>query len=161
MNNIEKKIDKVMRFLMAMSMLGLVIGGTWQIFSRLIIGNPSTATDEILRFLLIWAGMIGSAYCFYKNEHLALDLITNKVKGVPAKVLFVFIEVMVLLFVGYVFVYGGLKLTLNSSNSSAVLHIPYKMLYSILPISGVFIIIARILVYLSKLGIIKESEENK
>lgn len=146
---------------MAMSMLGLVIGGTWQIFSRLIIGNPSTATDEILRFLLIWAGMIGSAYCFYKNEHLALDLITNKVKGVPAKVLFVFIEVMVLLFVGYVFVYGGLKLTLNSSNSSAVLHIPYKMLYSILPISGVFIIIARILVYLSKLGIIKESEENK
>ena len=161
MNNIEKKIDKVMRFLMAKSMVVLVIGGTWQIFSRLIIGNPSTATDEILRFLLIWAGMIGSAYCFYKNEHLALDLITNKVKGVPAKVLFVFIEVMVLLFVGYVFVYGGLKLTLNSSNSSAVLHIPYKMLYSILPISGVFIIIARILVYLSKLGIIKESEENK
>lgn len=145
MEKLDRYIDKVMTFLMAMAMLGLVIGGTWQIFSRLILGNPSTATDEILRFLLIWASMIGTAYCFYKNEHLALDLVTNKVKGKTSVALSVFIEIMVLLFVGYVFVYGGYKLTVNSPNASPVLQIPYKFLYSILPISGVFIIIARLL----------------
>lgn len=153
MQKIDSYINKIMRFLMALSMLGLVIGGTWQIFSRLILGDPSTETDEILRFLLIWASMIGTAYCFYKNEHLALDLFTRKASGKSGKILYIFIELMIMLFVGYVFIYGGTKLVLNSTNASPVLHIPYKVLYSILPVSGIFIVIARILDYKKKIDL--------
>ena len=56
-----------MRFLMAVAMFALLAGGTWQIFTRWILRNPSTVTDEFLRYVLIWASMIGSAYCFYKD----------------------------------------------------------------------------------------------
>lgn len=70
-----------MRFLMAVAMFALLAGGTWQIFTRWILHNPSTVTDEFLRYVLIWASMIGSAYCFYKDKHLALDLVKGRAKG--------------------------------------------------------------------------------
>lgn len=146
-----KKLDKIletgMRFLMAVSMFALLAGGTWQIFSRWVLRNPSTVTDEFLRYVLIWASMIGSAYCFYKDKHLALDLVKGRTKGTVDLILTVFIEVAIVFFVGYVFVYGGWKLTMNATNVSSVMRIPFKLLYSILPISGVFIILARILKY--------------
>ena len=137
-----------MRFLMALAMTALVLGGTWQIFTRWILGNPSTVTDEFLRYVLIWASLLGSAYCFYRDEHLSLDLVKDRVHGTAAAVLTVFIEAATLFFVIYVFVYGGLKLSMNATNMSSVMHIPFKLLYSILPISGVFIVVARILKYI-------------
>lgn len=148
MKNFEKILDTAMRFLMALAMGALVVGGTWQIFTRWVLGNPSTFTDEFLRYVLIWASMIGSAYCFYRDEHLALELVTDRVKGPVAVVLQIFIEVAILFFVCYVFIFGGMKLAMNATNISSVMHIPFKFLYSILPISGIFIVVARVLKYI-------------
>lgn len=147
MKKLDAILDKVMRFLMAVAMFALMAGGTWQIFTRWILKNPSTVTDEFLRYVLIWASMIGSAYCFYKDKHLALDLVKSRTKGIADLILTVFIEAAIVFFVGYVFVFGGWKLTMNATNVSSVMRIPFKFLYSILPISGVFIILARVLKY--------------
>ena len=81
MKTLEKILDAVFRFLMALSMFILVAFGTWQIFSRWVLKDPSTFTDELLRYVLIISGLIGSAYCFYRDEHLALTLVTDKAKG--------------------------------------------------------------------------------
>lgn len=138
-----------MRFLMALAMLTLLVFGTWQIFTRWVLGNPSTFTDELLRYVLIIAGFIGSAYCFYRDEHLALTLITDKAKG-PFKVaLDIFIEACILFFVIYVFIFGGIKLANTATNVSSVMHIPMKTLYMIEPICGVLIVLARILKYVN------------
>ncbi|MCD7928904.1 MAG: TRAP transporter small permease [Clostridiales bacterium] len=160
MKTLDKILDLVMRFVMAVAMGALVVFGTWQIFTRFILNNPSTFTDEVLRYVLIWASLLGSAYCFYKDEHLSLDLVKDRVHGAASAVLFVFIEIMTLFFVCYVFVYGGGRLMMNATNVSSVLHIPYKVLYSIIPISGVFIVVARILKYIQIFtGSNKEVEE--
>jgi len=138
-----------MRFLMALAMLTLLVFGTWQIFTRWILGNPSTFTDELLRYVLIIAGFIGSAYCFYRDEHLALTLITDKAKGPFKIVLDVFIEACILFFVVYVFIFGGFKLANTATNVSSVMHIPMKTLYMIEPICGILIVLARILKYVN------------
>lgn len=147
MNKINDIIDKIMTAFLALAMLALLLGGTWQIFTRWVIRNPSTFTDEFLRYALIWSAMIGSAYCFYKNEHLALDLFTSKAKGVPKVILTVFIELAIIFFVVYVFIWGGIKVASNATNASSVMKIPFKILYAVFPISGVLIVITRIIKY--------------
>ena len=149
MKKVEKVLDTVMRFLMALAMLTLLAFGTWQIFTRWILGNPSTFTDELLRYVLIIAGFIGSAYCFYRDEHLALTLITDKAKGPFKLALDIFIEVCILFFVIYVFIFGGLKLANTATNVSSVMHIPMKSLYMVEPICGILIVLARILKYVN------------
>ena len=147
MQKLDQTLDRVMKCLMALSMLSLVIGGFWQIFTRWILGNPSTFTEEFMRYMLIWASMIGSAYCFYKDKHLALDLFKRKANGKVAIILNVFIEAMILFFVIYVFVYGGARMAMNATNASSVMHIPFKILYLVMPLSGIFIVIGRVLKY--------------
>ena len=137
------------RFLMALAMLTLLVFGTWQIFTRWVLGNPSTFTDELLRYVLIIAGFIGSAYCFYRDEHLALTLITDKAKGPFKLCLDIFIEICILFFVVYVFIFGGFKLANTATNVSSVMHIPMKTLYMIEPVCGILIVLARILKYVN------------
>ena len=114
-------------------------------------GNASPFTDELLRYVLIVAGFIGSAYCFYRDEHLALTLITDKAKGPFKVILDVFIEICILFFVVYVFIYGGWKLSATATNVSSVMHIPMKTLYLVEPICGVLIGLARLLKYVQML----------
>ena len=149
MKKVEKVLDTIMRFLMALAMLTLLVFGTWQIFTRWVLGNPSTFTDELLRYVLIIAGFIGSAYCFYRDEHLALTLITDKAKGPFKLALDIFIEVCILFFVIYVFIFGGFKLANTATNVSSVMHIPMKSLYMVEPICGILIVLARILKYVN------------
>ena len=49
-------------------------------------------------------------------------------------------------------------LTANATNVSSVMRIPFKLLYSILPISGVFIILARALKYVQLFAERKEKK---
>ena len=148
MKALDKFLDNALKFLMAVAMGSLVVGGTWQIFTRWILKNPSTFTEEFMRYMLIWASMIGSAYCFYKDKHLALDLIKDKLKGTPAMCLSVFIEVCILAFLLVVFVYGGGRMAISSTNYSPVMHIPFKVLYIVLPLSGILAILGRVLKYI-------------
>ena len=148
MKKVEKVLDTVMRFLMAAAMGSLILGGTWQVVSRSVLGDPSTVTDEFLRYMLIIASFIGSAYCFYRDEHLSLELITDRAKGPFKIILSVFIEAAILFFVIYVFIIGGLKLVNNATNISPVMHIPLKTLYLVEPICGVLIVLARALKYI-------------
>lgn len=147
MKNFDKILDNAMRFLMAIAMLSLVVGGFWQIFTRWILKNPSTFTEEFMRYMLIWASMIGSAYCFYKDKHLTLDLFKKKAKGTAGVVLNVLIETAILFFIIYVFVYGGGRQAMNATNYSSVMRIPFSFLYMVLPLSGCFIVLARVLKY--------------
>lgn len=149
MKNFEKVMDAVMRFLMAVAMLALVAGGTWQIFTRWVLNNPSTVTDEFLRYVLIIASFIGSAYCFYRDEHLSLTLATDRAQGVAKVILTVFIEACILFFVIYVFILGGWKQAMNATNVSPVMQIPYKALYMVEPICGALIVLARIMKYVN------------
>lgn len=148
-----------MRFLMAAAMGSLILGGTWQVVSRSILGNPSTVTDEFLRYMLIIASFIGAAYCFYKDEHLSLELVTDRAQGTFKIILGVLIEAAILFFVLYVFVIGGIKLVANTTNISPVMHIPMRTLYLIEPICGIMIILARILKLVKFLSRRKKGEE--
>ena len=159
MKSLEKVLDAIMRFLMALSMFTLVAFGTWQIFSRWVLKDPSTFTDELLRYVLIISGMIGSAYCFYRDEHLALTLISDRAKGTFKLILNIFIEACILFFVVYVFIYGGYKLSATATNVSSVMRIPMKTLYLIEPFCGVLIVIARVLKYMQAFSSKKEEEK--
>lgn len=148
MKKLDELLNSTMRAIMAFAMLVLVVAGFWQVFSRFVLKDPSTFTDELLRYVLIWSGFIGSAYCFYKDEHLSLGLVKDRLQGKARLALLVFIEIITVVFVIYIYIIGGIKLVSASTTQlSSVLRLSMGLIYSILPISGIFIIFARIIHY--------------
>ena len=50
----RKIIDKVIEIMCTAIMGFMVIAVCWQVFTRFVLKNPSTTTEEILRYMLVW-----------------------------------------------------------------------------------------------------------
>ncbi len=139
---IRKKIEKALERLMIFLMGFLVIDVLWQVTSRYVLTSPSSFTDELAGFLLIWVGLFGAAYVSGKNEHLAIDLLHHKVGPVAKQRLEIFIQIAIVLFALFVLVIGGLWLVYTRfalDVRSAALHVPLGYVYIVLPISGMLV----------------------
>ena len=62
-NTIDLILARTLVFLMAL----MVINVLWQVASRFILGSPSSFTDELARYLMIWIGILGAAYVGQKH----------------------------------------------------------------------------------------------
>lgn len=139
----RKIIDRVLGRFLAFLMGLMVVDVVWQVFSRYILGSPSSFTDELARFLLIWIGILGAAYVSGKGGHLAIDLLPEKLTGRRRDRLLKAIDLLILLFALAVFCIGGVRLvyiTLVLDQTSAALQIPLGYVYAVLPISGLLIV---------------------
>ena len=118
----------------------------YQVFTRYVLNSPAAFTEELVRYSLIWTGFIGAAYAFSTREHMALTLVRDKLTGRPHQILVIFIDALILLLAIFVITIGGYKLAVSArAEFSALLGVPRTLVYSIAPISGIFIIIAQII----------------
>lgn len=74
-------IDRFIATFSILVMIGLVICVVWQVFSRYVLSAPSTMTDEMARFSMIWVGLLGAAYGVGAQSHLSIDLLTMNLRG--------------------------------------------------------------------------------
>jgi TRAP-type C4-dicarboxylate transport system permease small subunit len=147
MIELKKKIDKVVSVMLIIIMAVMVINVTWQVLSRYVFQSPSSYTDELSRYLLVWLGMLGAAYVAGKNEHLAIDLYPQKLYGVAKQRLMVFISLVIVAFVLPVMVLGGgnlVYITYVLQQKSATLGLPLAFVYAMIPISGLLVIFYQI-----------------
>ncbi|SHF99535.1 TRAP-type C4-dicarboxylate transport system, small permease component [Fodinibius roseus] len=140
-NNIIKNF---LIFLMGFMLFNVV----WQVFSRYILGAPSTFTEELARYLLIWISLLGGAYASGQGMHLAINLLPNQLSKEGQRKLSIFISLIIMLFALLAMVIGGGRLvyiTYVLAQSSSALGIPMSYVYSVVPLSGILIIYYEVL----------------
>ncbi|MEM9666973.1 MAG: TRAP transporter small permease [Bacteroidota bacterium] len=114
----------------------------WQVISRFVLNDPSSFTDELARYLLIWVGLLGASYASGQHLHLAIDLLPTLLKGRRRALLLLIIEILVFLFALGIMVIGGVRLVslqLLLGQTSAALQLPLGVIYLVLPVSGALI----------------------
>ena len=142
MQRINKYIDRVIEWALILLMAGMVVNVTWQVFTRFILKDPSSFTEELARFLLIWTGLMGATYAVSKKIHLAINLLADSLTGYPKIATEIFINLCIFLFALFVMLIGGINLvemsfTLNQV--SAALEMKLGYVYLVLPLSGILI----------------------
>lgn len=139
LQRVKATLDRVLAAVVSILMAALVVDVVWQVVTRFLLAQPSSFTDELARFLLIWVGLLGSAYAVGQRLHLAIDLISDRLNPRRRQVLGIVIESVVLSFALGVLLIGGWKLvslTLLLGQTSAALGLPLGYVYSVLPLSG-------------------------
>jgi len=139
----RKKLDNLLGKFLALIMAVMVLNVLWQVFTRFVMGNPSSFTDELARYLMIWVGVLGAAFVAGKNQHVAIDVLSNKLSAKKQKNLSKLVHFIVALFAFLVLVVGGLRLvyiTAILNQNSPALHIPLALVYAVIPLSGLLII---------------------
>lgn len=146
LGTIKKWMNRILAIACAVLLSFMTFLVLWQVFTRYVLNNPAAFTEELVKYSLIWTGFIGAAYAFSTREHMSLTLLRDKLTGTPHKILMVLIDVLILLLAIFVITIGGFKLAVSAKMEfSALLGIPRSLVYSIAPISGIFIILAQII----------------
>lgn len=141
---LKARIDWVLGWFVVVLMALAVVNVLWQVFTRFILNDPSSFTDELARYLLIWVGLFGAAYATGKRMHLAIDLLRMRLTGRAVHWHGIFVGACVSLFALFVMVVGGLRLVSLSfllGQTSAALQLPLGVVYLALPISGALILV--------------------
>lgn len=144
MNKLIKIIDKFLEWFMVSLMVVLVVDVTWQVVSRYLLGEASSFSEEVARYLLIWIGLLGSAYAYRMKMHLAFDLLTDKATGKIKFWMELVIHIFVIFFSVIVLMFGGwylVQLVWELNQLSASLQISLAYVYFALPLSGLLIVI--------------------
>ncbi|WP_040460009.1 TRAP transporter small permease [Galbibacter marinus] len=143
MSAIRQKIDLILSRTLIIIMGLMVINVLWQVFSRYLSESPSSFTDELSRYLMIWVGILGAAYVSGKNQHVAIDYLPSKLKEKPRRRLEVLVHIIVLLFALFALVIGGIRLVYISftlGQTTPALGMPLAVIYLVIPLSGLLII---------------------
>jgi len=141
--NFHKKLNKSLEAVLIIIMSVLVIDVLWQVISRYLLASPSSFTDELAGFLLIWVGMLGAAYVAGRHEHLAIDLLLQKTRESRKRNLMIVIQISILAFALTVMFIGGIYLVYTRfilDVKSAALQLPLGYVYIVVPLSGLLIV---------------------
>lgn len=142
MERIKNILDSALKVILVVLIAGMTFNVLWQVFTRFVLQNPSSYTEELARYSLVWAGILGAAYVAGQKMHLAIDLLLMNLDGNKKLLVEIVIQAFIFLFASSVMVVGGLRLvniTLTLNQLSAALQIPLGYVYLVLPLSGTII----------------------
>ena len=146
--NVRAQIDSILEKTLIVIMSFMVVNVLWQVFSRYILANPSSFTDELARYLMIWVGVLGAAYVVGKGNHVAITYFSEKLNPVNLKRVQIIINLTILSFAILGMFIGGVRLvyiTLVLEQLSPALKIPLGVVYAVIPLSGLLIIFYKVL----------------
>lgn len=144
---LRQRIDKILGIVLMVIMATMVLNVIWQVGTRYLSGSPSSFTDELARYLMIWIGILGAAYVSGRNNHVAITLLPSKLSEAKQKILKGIVDLIVMAFALVVFVMGGIRLVYVNfvlGQESPALQIPLAYVYLVIPISGILIIYFKI-----------------
>ena len=148
---VERALEWTLVFLMGL----MVVNVLWQVATRFLLRNPSSYTEEVARYLLVWVGLLGASYAAGKRIHLSIDLLPERLEGRRRHVLLLFVESCIFVFALLVLVIGGtslVRLTLSLGQTSAALQVPLGYVYLVLPMSGLLMMFFSVLHAADELG---------
>jgi TRAP-type C4-dicarboxylate transport system permease small subunit len=139
---VKKVLDRSLEVLVMVVVAVLVVDVLWQVFTRLVLRDPSTVTEELATFMLIWVALLGAAVALGRGAHLGIDYFVGKL---PARAK-IFTEVIVFLSIAafsfLVMIVGGVDLVssmLQLGQESPALRVKVGYVYLAVPISGFFL----------------------
>lgn len=137
-------VERALAWLLVLLMGVMVIDVTWQVASRFVLRAPSSFTEELAGFLLIWIGLMGAAYGFRTRSHLGIDLFVAQLRGPARRGATILAHTLVALFALSTMVIGGaflVQLAFRLNQISAAMGIRMGFVYLALPLAGVLVIV--------------------
>ena len=144
----KQTIDRYLAYALVALMSLITLDVLWGVFTRYALGQQAGWTEELARFLLIWIGMLGTAYAAGQKNHLALSFLSAKLGARSQHRLSAFVLLLIGGFALAAMVVGGLRLmyvTHTLGQASAALRLPLALVYAAIPLSGALVVLYSVL----------------
>lgn len=136
-------LDRALAGLLVALTVLMVVTVTWQVATRFILNEPSSYTEELATYLLLWISLLGAAYALRLKAHLGIDVLVARWSTAARVRARVISYVVVALFSLVALVIGGgilVAVTFELGQRSAAFQVPVGFVYLALPLSGLLMI---------------------
>lgn len=143
MDTLTKAIDRALEIFLIALMIVMVIAVSWQVATRYLLNNPSSYTEELATYLLIWISLLGAAYALRRRAHLGIDILVRRLNARKRRFVHIVAYGTIMVFSLVALVFGGGRLvyvTLDLNQLSAAFQLPIGYVYLVLPLSGLLLI---------------------
>lgn len=137
-------VNKITERVLVIIFVVMTLSVVWQVLSRYLLSISASFTEELARYCLMWLAILGAAYITGKREHIAIDFFADKLPESSQYFLNVIIEILILVFAVIVLIIGGgylMYMTFYMGQISPALKIPLGYIYTIIPVSGILMVI--------------------
>ena len=100
MQSIRKVLNHIMNVLAGVSLIAMTALTCWQVFTRYVLNNPSTWSEELVGYLFAWASLFGASLITGERGHMNIPVVVELMPAAAQKFFAVFGEVIAMLFSG-------------------------------------------------------------
>ncbi len=138
MKTLRKWLDGSLRVLGGGSFVTMVVLTCWQVFTRYVLGAPSTWSEELVGYLFAWMSLFGACLVTGERGHMNIPILVDMAPGGLKKALLCLGEVIAFAFSAVILVYGGVRITdLAMGQMTSALGAAVGVFYVVLPLCGV------------------------
>ena len=141
-----EKIDKILGWVfnllktllivLLVGMVGILIAHIWR---RYVVNNSLTWSEELLKILLVWFGMLSVAVLAARREHVAIVIFKSKMPKAVANACTIITQVLTFAICVIGIVLGIKYCKTAGYRLTPALRIPYGWAYSSIPVSFFFV----------------------
>lgn len=154
-------ISGIYKSIAIVAVVGIFVVMITQVFFRYVLNNSLSWSEELARFLFVWASMLGAAVVTGNHGHAAIKMLDSLFSS-KANAIKEIIFDLVAAAIGLMLFYFGIKLVNGVWNqNSAALKLCYAYVYMAIPVGGIGIMIESILnALITTLSLVKPDKEN-
>ena len=136
-------LNKCLNGLAGLSLIVMTALTAYQVFTRYVLNNPSTWSEELVGYMFGWATMFGAAICTGERGHMNIPILVDMMKPAAKKVLLIFAEIVALLFSAIILVYGGTTVSslAMGQQTSSLWGLAVGTFYWVMPVCGVLMVV--------------------
>ncbi len=159
MKNLRKALDRILNILAGGSFIVMVVLTCWQVFTRFVLKNPSSWSEELVSYMFAWMSLLGASIVTSEHGHMNIPILVEKVTPGIQKVLLCMSEIVAFGFSAVILTYGGSQIvSLAMGQMTSSLGVPIGIFYVVLPLAG---ILNMVYVVMNIIDIVKDDTEKE
>lgn len=141
LDTVRNGVTRVLAFVCIVLFTWLVVVVVWQVFTRQVLHDSAPWTAEAATTSLVIFAITAIAYVYSERGHIAVEMFVQKLPQSGQRIMGVIIELIVIFFTVFVFIWGGARVAMGAwGQSMSILPVTVGQLYLVLPIAGVLIV---------------------
>lgn len=138
MKTLRNMLTKLLHVLAGVSFIAMVVLTCWQVFTRYVLQNPSSWSEELVSYLFAWASLLGASLVTGERGHMNIPILVEKMQPSMQKALGILGELVAFAFSLIILVYGGVQITrLAMGQMTSSLGVAVGVFYVVMPLCGV------------------------
>ena len=140
-----RAVDTVFEAFCILCLVATLLIVLWQVFSREVLSNSPSWSEESARILLVWIGFLGATVGFREGAHIAVTFLVDRFPATLQSVIARVVQVLLLGFGLFLVVQGSQFVVDAQAATLPGTGLPRSVLYLMMPVAGAMLILYTVL----------------